>query len=170
MNQLAIALLGGGFTLLVAIVTWLLAGWRDDRIFRRSKGDERVTRLEALYVSEVTLLERAIEAAQHGGPYPDFAEFAQSNAKLRLLSTRAIVDQMEVVGQHLYVWSTEQRAGNPKRVGDSGYSLISSGDSAHHRRAAELFPTMNNEIVRLIELMKNHLDELRKGLKFYHAA
>jgi hypothetical protein len=66
---------------------------------------------------------------------------ARQYARLQLASTKAITDQVQIVSDRLYEWSSEYRQGAPKKIGDTGMAIIGSPDFPHQERAKALFPT-----------------------------
>lgn len=156
------ALLTGAFGVLVALVTWLLAGFREKQGFRRDRQKEHLSKLENLYASGIETLEMSIRATHTLGSYDEIARsFSKQNALLRLLSTGQINDQNEKVTALLEQWSTTYRRGEPKPVAGTNIGIISSGDSKFNAHAKELWPGVNDEIVILIRLMREHLERER---------
>lgn len=156
------ALLTGAFGVVVALLTWLLAGLRERSSFRRDIQREKADKLEQLYASIIEALEMSIRATESLGSYEDLSrQHSKSNALLRLLSTKEIVEQMEEASIVMGNWSTEYRRGAPKPVGNTGMSITASGDSEHSRRAAELRPALNDALVKLIGFMAAHLEKVR---------
>jgi hypothetical protein len=162
MSQYSTALIGGAFGLLVALITWMLAMLRERHVHERNTASDRRNKLEALYADEIALLERAIRLTLNGSDYtPLYDELSKTGARLRLLSTPAIVLQWQAAGHLLYEWSSAYRAGSPKQLGDTGFMMISSGDSEHSARAKEVYPKLNDALVQLIDEMRKHLESLR---------
>jgi hypothetical protein len=158
MSQYGTVLIGGAFGLLVALITWMLAMWRERYLLARTRASERRNKLEALYADEIALLERAIRITLNGNDFsPLYDELARTGARLRLLSTPSIVLQWEAVADLLYEWSTEYRAGSPTKIADTGFVMISNWDSEHRTRAKELYPKLNDGMIRIIEAMREHL-------------
>lgn len=156
------ALLTGTFGVLVALVTWLLAGFREKQSFRRDRQKEHLTKIEDLYACCIETLEMSIRATRILGNYDDIArEFSKQNALLRLLSTDEINDQDEKVSVLLEEWSTTYRRGQPKPIAGTDMGIISSGDSKFTARAKALWPGVNDEIVILIRMMRKHLEHER---------
>lgn len=60
MDQYVAALVGGGFGLVVAVVTWSLAMLRERHVFARTQSTERRNKLESLYADEISLMEKAL--------------------------------------------------------------------------------------------------------------
>ena len=157
-------LITGSFGVVVAIVTWILAGCRESVAYKREIKRERINKLESVYAQTISQLEQLIRITESGESYKDSRKpLSDNNAHLILVSTKAINDQLEKVTDLMYQWSSNYRKGAPKRVGDSDTVIISSQDSKYQEQAKELFPKLNGEIVELIEHMKSHLDEERKA-------
>jgi hypothetical protein len=158
MNAYAQAIIAGAFGLLVAIVAWLLASVKDKRDYKRTQRDENRTKLENLYIEQLALLERCIRCTHNLGNYEEFtSDIARTNAKIRLVSTQDVINQGEIVSDLLFQWSSEFRAGSPKKFGDTGMAMITSNDSKHLEKAKEIFPRLNEEVNKLIDAMKKHL-------------
>ena len=156
------ALLTGAFGVLVALVTWLLAGLREKKSFRRDTQREHLAKLESLYASCIETLEMSIRATHTLGSYDEIARaFSKQNALLHLLSTEEINDQNEKVSVFLEEWSATYRRGEPKPISGTDASIISSGDSKYTARAKELWPNVNDELVKLIQMMRKHLERER---------
>lgn len=157
-------LLTGSFGVMVAIVTWILAGLRESVGYKRELKRERINKLESVYAQTISQLEQVIRITEAGESYEDSRKpIADNNAHLILVSTKAINDQLEKVTDLMYQWSSTYRKGAPNRVGDSNMVIISSQDSKSQKQAKELFPKLNGAIVELIEHMKSHLDDERKA-------
>ena len=153
--------LSGLFALLVAVVTTLLATRKDTRTYRRERDRRRYENTEALYVDTIAILEKCIRDTERLEDYSELSdELPRLNARLELASTREIVGQYEVVGDVMSEWSTEYRRGAPKRVGDTGMAIISSHDPPHQTKAKGVYPKLNAEIVKLANLMKEHLKSI----------
>jgi hypothetical protein len=52
------------------------------------------------------------------------------------------------------------RQGAPKKIGDTGMAIIGSPDFPHQDRAKALFPNLCGEIIKLTNLMKDHLKSI----------
>jgi heme/copper-type cytochrome/quinol oxidase subunit 2 len=158
------SILTGAFGVVVALITWLLAGFRQRDTFRRDMKIEHLRKLESLYAAEIEALEMSIRVTISLVSYEHVErELSKNNALLRLLSTKQIIDQLENVAVTMLKWSTLYRKGEPKPIGDTGISIIKSGDSDFTQRAQELRPRLNDEIVVLVELMASHLAHERKS-------
>lgn len=156
-------ILTGAFGVLVALVTWLLAGFREKQSFRRDIRKEHLAKLENLYASCIESLEMHIRTTHALGNYDEIGRaFSKQNALLRLLSTAEINDQNEKVSVILEEWATIYRRGEPKPIAGTNVGIISSGDSKFTARAKELWPGVNDEIVKFIQMMKVHLERERK--------
>ncbi|MGJ0429346.1 hypothetical protein [Methylobacter sp.] len=157
------ALITGTFGVVVAIVTWLLAGLREKSVYKRELKKEPVNKLESLYAQTISQLEQLIRITQSGESSNAIDKQASdSNALLRLLSTNEVNTKLEEVSDLLYSWSSNYRQGAPKRINNSDVAIISSQDSKHQKAAEELFPCLNNEIISLIKIMREHLEMKEK--------
>lgn len=157
------ALLTGAFGVVVAMVTWLLAGHRERQSFTRDLQRERGAKLENLYASCIEALEMSIRITRSMASYKEIErEHSKQNALLRLLSTEEINLQNEKVSELLERWSSLFRQGAPKPVGDAGVVIVKSGDSKYSQQADELWPQVNDELVVLIRLMTKHLANERR--------
>lgn len=156
------AFLTGAFGIAVALITWLLAGLRERNSFRRDMQKEHVRKLESIYAECVESLEMSMRITVSIGSYEQIErEHSKNNALLRLLSTNQINDQYEKVSVLMHQWSALYRRGAPKPIGDFGVSMIASGDSEFSKKADELRPQLNDELVALIEMMAKHLSHER---------
>lgn len=156
--------LTGAFGVIVAMVTWLLAGHRERQSFRRDIQRERVAKLENLYASCIEGLEMSIRITRSMESYKEIErEHSKQNALLHLLSTEEINLQNEKVSDLLHQWSSLFRRGEPKPVGETGMTIIQSGDSKYSQQAKELWPQVNEELVVLLTLMTKHLANERKA-------
>ncbi|MCR4302643.1 MAG: hypothetical protein NUV63_00230 [Gallionella sp.] len=156
------AFLTGAFGIAVALITWLLAGLRERNSFRRDMQKEHVRKLESIYAECVESLEMSMRITVSIGSYEQIErEHSKNNALLRLLSTNQINDQYEKVSVLMHQWSVLYRRGAPKPIGDLGVSMIASGDSEFSKKADELRPQLNDELVALIKVMAKHLSHER---------
>ena len=155
----------GIFGVGVAIITWLLANIRERQSFRREIQKEHVRKIESIYAETIEALEISIRITKSLKSYEKIeGTFSKNNAFLRLLSTSEIIDQSEKVSYLLHQWSTLYRRGAPKRVGDTDMAIISSGDSEFSKKAEEVWPQLNDELVALINMMAKHLSHERKSV------
>lgn len=157
------ALLSGAFGVAVALITWLLAGYREKQSFRRDLQRDYIHKLENLYAESIELLEMTMRITESLESYKDIErDLSRNNALLSLLSTKEINDQSESISVLMYNWSSLFRKGAPKKVGDTDMAIISSTDSKYSKQAEELRPQLNDEIVKIINLMSAHLKSERE--------
>jgi hypothetical protein len=148
----------GLFALVVALVTTYLANANDRQKHSRDVKRKRYDDTESLYVDVLATLETAIRETQHLQTSEETtAAFPRLNARLLLTSTPDIINQYETAGSLLYQWSSEYKRGPNQRIGEIGITTVSSGTLAHADKAKELYPKLNAEVVKLAELMKDHL-------------
>ena len=156
------ALLSGAFGVAVALITWLLAGYREKHTFRRDLQRDYIHKLENIYAERIELLEMAMRITGSLDSYKNIErDLSKNNALLRLLSTKEINDQSETISDFMYKWSSLFRKGAPKKVGDTAMAIISSTDSKYSKQAEELRPQLNGELVKIITLMSAHLKSER---------
>lgn len=156
-------LLTGSFGVAIALITWFLAGYRERYTFRRELQREHIQKLESIYAKNIELLEMSMRLTVSLGNFQEIeSDFSKNNALLRLLSTKEINDQMEKISAFMENWSSQHQKGAPKKVGDTDFVIIFSGDSKHSKAADELKPKLNDEILIVIGMMSTHLRELRK--------
>jgi hypothetical protein len=152
------ALISGSFGIAVAVITWVLAGLREMSLNKLELRKERINKLENLYAQSISQLEQLIRITSSGESSNALhKELSDNNALLKLLSTDEVNNKLEEVSDLLYLWSSNHRQGAPKRVGDTDMAIISSQDSKYQKAAEELYPRLNDEIISLINIMKNHL-------------
>jgi hypothetical protein len=151
----------GLFGLVVAAVTSVLSNRREASGYLRTRRRERYERTLALYVDIIANLERCIRVTERIREYSVIVEeLPKLNAQLRLLSTEAINQQSDKVGDLMYQWSSEYRKGMPKPISDTGMAMMSSHDGPHLEKAKELFPGLSDEIQKLISLMRSHIESI----------
>jgi hypothetical protein len=151
----------GLFGLIVALTTTALANRTDARTHRRSRKVKRYEDLELLYIDVVAGFEKCIRYTQQLNDYSELTEeLPRLNARLQLASTKLINDQAKIVSDLLFGWSSEYRQGAPKKIGDTGMAIVGSPDFPHQDRAKALFPPLCEEIVKLTNLMKDHLKSI----------
>lgn len=158
------ALITGTFGVVIAIVTWFLAGFRENNGYKRELKKERINKLENLYAETISQLEQLIRITKSGesGNAID-RQISDNNALLRLLSTDEVNVKLEEVSDLLYSWSSNYKQGAPKRISNSDVAIISSQNSKYQNTAEELFPRLNDEIMSLIKIMKEHLESERNA-------
>ena len=161
--ELEQAIVAGSFGVIVAIVTWLLAGLRELNIRKNEQKKERVEKLEQLYAQTISLLEMVIRVTKGASDSNDLEkELSENIGLLRLLASSQVNDQIEEISVLLSRWSTLHKKGAPNEMaGDM--VMISSQDSKYQKEAEELFPKVNESIVALIQLMKEHLSAVENA-------
>ena len=151
----------GLFGLVVALTTTVLANRTDARTHRRSRKVKRYEDMESLYIDMIASFEKCIRYTQQLNDYSELTEeLPRLNARLQLASTKSIIDQAKVASDLLFGWSSEYRQGAPKKIGDTGMAIIGSPDFPHQDRAKALFPNVCEEIIKLTDLMKDHLKSM----------
>jgi hypothetical protein len=162
MDSAIIALLGA----LIGAASALVAQWISNRHqrqlseddWRRRLGLKRYEQMRSLYAGTLANFERCIRATEQLDDYSEVTKnLPRWNARLRLLASKQIVTQSQIASEALYHWSVEYRSGSPRRVGKSGFAVISSTDIPHSEKARSLYPAVNNEIAKLAELMEADL-------------
>ncbi|WP_078118493.1 hypothetical protein [Thiosocius teredinicola] len=161
--ELEQAIIAGSFGVIVAIVTWLLAGLRELNVRKIEQKKVRVEKLEQLYAQTISLLEMAIRITR-GTPESGDLErkLSENNGYLKLLASDRVNNQVEEISVLLFRWSTLHVKGAPKEMGGNMLA-ISSQDSKYQKEAEELFPKVNESIVMLIQLMKEHLSAVENA-------
>jgi len=157
------AIITGSFGVFVAIVTWILAGLREVGVHKREQKKEKQDKLERLYASTISQLEMLIRITESGDSYDELKEeLSNNNGMLRLLASEGVNDQFEGTSIIIYRWSSLYRQGAPKKIaGDM--AMITSQDSMYQNKADELYPEVNDSIIKLIELMKMHIKSVENA-------
>jgi hypothetical protein len=159
-------LLTGTFGLVVALITWLLTSVRERDKFRRDLQLDHIKKLENLYASDIESLELSIRITLKVGSYEEVEKIHSKNNALRMLfSTVEINNQSDLVSDLLHEWSRNYRQGQPKEGQAAGTFIIKSGDSEYVKKAAEVRPKLDAEILNLVRLMSRHLASERKSAK-----
>ena len=151
----------GLFSLLVTLVTVSISNRKEDR--RLTKDDKRVKydKLENVYADTVALFEKVIRYVEHSGDVSDLWEqMSRSNSRLSLLASQEVRLQTESLSAAVFEWSAAYNRAKPKNIGDSGYAAISSNDLKFNEKARELYPSVNDGLVKLIALMREHLQKI----------
>jgi hypothetical protein len=151
----------GAFGLLVAIVTIWMTTQRESRNYTRDRARQRFEDSKSLYANYFAQLEKCIRCTEQRGDVSSLTDaLPLLNAQLNLTASKEVVSQTHICSELLYEWSTEYRRGSPKQVGDTNVAIFSSGDSEHCAKAKELRPRLMNELTKLIDLMKSHLESI----------
>jgi hypothetical protein len=117
--------------------------------------------MESLYIDVIASFEKCIRYTQQLNDYSELTEeLPRLNARLQLASTKLITDQAKVTSDLLFGWSSEYRQGAPKKIGDTGMAIIGSPDFPPQDRAKALFPNVCEQIIKLTNLMKDHLKSI----------
>lgn len=159
-------IVSGVFGLLVAVVAYGLAHFGQHRAEARAAHRDRRVNLESVYAEMLAALDLAIRVVEEQGDrQPILERFALANGRASLLSTPEILKQSGHVSDLMFHWSNAFLAGSPKRVSDTAVVGF-SGQLAHTERAQELYPRLLQEIAKMIEMMRVHLEEMeRKSLR-----
>jgi hypothetical protein len=132
-----------------------------EQVWNRNSKQKCYEDVKTLYVDTVAAFERAIRYTERLQDYSQLIEeLPRINARLQLASGKSITDQAEAVSNLLFEWSTEFRQGAPKRIGDTGVVIVGTPDAPHQERARALYPSVCSEIIKLTDLMKNHLKSI----------
>ena len=159
---LATVLVSGLFSIVVVITTAWLTSRRGKNEYERDRKRERYEEAKDLYVKKLSQLEDVVRLTEQLKSHSDYEkELPIVNAQMLLIAPQNIINRSEHVSDLLYQWSSEYKAGSPKRIGNSNRAIISSSDKPHSDKAEALYPLLNNEIIKLRDQMKEHLDELR---------
>lgn len=159
--ELTDVLITGIFGIAVAIITWILAGLREIGISKREEKKFKVEKVEKLYADTISNLELALRNTTNGSSTEQLEkEMSLNNGMLRLLASDQVNNQLEETSIAIYSWSTLTKKGAPKSIGGD-IAMITSQDSKYAEQARDLYPKVNNSIVKLIEEMKTHLSSIQ---------
>lgn len=155
----------GLFGLLVALLTWKLANQRERRKFQIELRLREHKEREELYVSILANLDKVIRITKSGQDYSTLlTELSLNSARANILASEKINEQLGLVSDKLYVWSTEFRKGLPTKIGESGFGMISNKDFEHQDKAKDLYPELITQINKLVTDIKTELKESKKQL------
>jgi len=152
----------GLFALAVAVVAAWLSSFRDTSSYARDRAREHFDAIKAVYANHLAHLEKSMRYTERLGDYTELDDLAIVNAQLLLSGSPDVIEQSERCSDLLYRWSTEFRRGSPKKLGDSGLSMVASGDSEHRAEAKALRPKLDAELTKLLKLMKEHLQSIER--------
>jgi hypothetical protein len=147
----------GLFALAVAAVTAWLSSFRDSRSHARDRARDRFDAIKAVYANHLAYLEKCMRYTERLGDYSELDDLAIVNAQLLLSGSPEVVEQSERCSEFLYHWSTEFRRGSPKKLGDTGLSMVASGESEHREQAKVLRANLDAELTKLLKAMQAHL-------------
>lgn len=155
----------GLFGLLVALLTWKLANQRERRKFQIELRLREHKEREELYVSILANLNKVIRITKSGQDYSTLlTELSLNSARANILASEKINEQLGLVSDKLYIWSTEFRKGLPTKIGESGFGMISNKDFEHQDKAKDLYPELITQISKLVTDIKTELKESNKQL------
>lgn len=157
--------ISGIFGLIVAIITWKLANHKENRKF---KYDQKITDYKEkreLYVTLLASLDKIIRITESGENHSNLhEELSLISARIRIFGSENINNKLFEISEIMFEWSSEYKQGSPKKLGDTNFSMISTMDSAHIKRANELYPTLKNEINELARIIEKELIEIKNNL------
>ncbi|MDI1321983.1 MAG: hypothetical protein PSV36_04495 [Algoriphagus sp.] len=157
--------ISGLFGLIVALLTWKLANQREKRKFQIDLYLRELKEKEDLYVSMLANLEKVIRLTRSGQDYSTLlTELSLNSARANILASEKINEQLDLVSDKLYEWSSEFKKGLPTKIGESGFAMISNKDFEHRDSAKELYPELMTQITQLINDVKTELKESKKQL------
>lgn len=159
-EQLITVFVSGLFALAVAAVTGWLSSFRESQSYARDRARARFDAIKALYANHLAYLEKCIRYTERLGDYSELDDLAIVNAQLLLSASPEVIEQSERCSDLLYHWSTEFRRGSPKKLGDTGLSTVSSGDSEHREQAKLLRPNLDAQLTQLLKAMQAHLQRI----------
>lgn len=159
-------LITGLFGVIVAILTWKLAGKREKRKFQKDVLLKRYYEIEAFYVDVIATIDKVIRITRSGKDYSDIInEISIQTAKINLMGCKPVNEKLKIVDEKIQTWSSEYRKGIPKRIEGTTLALSSNLDQVHFDKANELYPEVNTAISELNFAMQVHLFELRKDIE-----
>lgn len=154
-------IISGLFGLSVAVITWILANYRENK---KLKNDFKISNLnekKEVYVSLLSTIDKTIRATRKLSDYGNIDdEFSIITAKLNILGSNEINNSLSKVSERLYDWSSEYKKGMPKKFGDTNFAMVSTEDFEFRENAKKLYPELMKEIYNLTTLIKNEISTL----------
>jgi len=152
-------------TLLAVGITMFFTTKREKSKFIQDLKLKEFSDLESFYVSLISTIEKTKKYTEHGDDYKELInENSILSAKANLLAPNSINEQLGKVSSVMYDWSSYYRKSLPTKIGNTGLGMVSNTDSNFRDKANEIYPTLNREIGKLIELIKEELNKQKKIL------
>lgn len=157
-------IISGLFGLLVALLTTWVSHKREQINFERTSKKEEFSKIENLYIEHIAMLEKILCFVESQKDFSElFDEISLLNAKIKLYASEGVEQKSSEISDLIYEWSTEFARGCPVKVAGADYCLISSNQTPHREKAKELFPKLNDEILKLVSLMRNEINDLKEN-------
>lgn len=157
-------LVSGLCGLLVAIVTWKLAGMREKRKFKQEILYKDYKDKESFYTDLLASIHKIIRLTKEGKDYVEIDQMSVQTAKTTLIGAASVTEKLEIVADNLQKWIIEYRKGMPRRLGDTNFVFVSSQDDEHIQKANNLYPGLHKAIYELGLEIKDHLKGLKNDL------
>lgn len=165
LSKLITVLISGILGLVVAVITWVLANFRENKKFKRDFEISKLNEIKELYVYTLTSIDKIIRVTKKLKDYDKIDdELSFLTSKLNILASNEVNQKMQEVSNLIFKWSTEYRKGMPKRLGDSNFVTISNQDNLHLEKSHEYYPIMMEKINELVELIKYEIKQIEKKI------
>ena len=152
------SIITGISTLLAVIITLFFTTKREKSKFIQDLKLKIFNDLENFYISLIASIEKTKRYTERGEDYKElFNEHSIISAKASLIAPENINEQIGKVSAFLYEWSSYYRKSSPKEIGSTGLGIISNIDKEFRDKADEIYPNLNNEIGKLISMIKKEL-------------
>jgi len=130
---------------------------------------KKYNNIESLYVNLIASLNKTIKYTKGGENYNELVnELSIISAKVSLIAPDNINKQTETVSDVLYEWSSYYRKSLPTQIEGTNFGIHSNTNSELRDRAEEIYPILNWEIGKLIEMIKIELLGQQKLLHKYN--
>lgn len=164
--QIDSSIITGISTLLGVGITLFFTSKREKNKFIQDLKWKEYNDVESFYINLIASIEKAKRYTERGENYKElFNENSLISAKANLIAPNSINEQTGKVSDLLYEWSSNYRQSLPRKIGDTGLGVISNIDIKYIDKANEIYPTLNKEIGKLIEMIKVELNKQKKILK-----
>jgi len=152
-------------TLLAVGITLFFTTKREKSKFMQDIKLKEFIDLEAFYVNLISSIEKAKSYTKRGDDYKELLhENSILSAKANLLAPNSINEQLGKVSALMYEWSSYYRESLPTKIGDTGFGMVTNTDFKFRDKADEVYPNLNREIGKLIELIKEEINTQKKLL------
>lgn len=153
-------------TLLAVGITLFFTTKREKSKFIQDLKLKEYKDIETFCIDLIAFIEKTKKYTERGEDYKElFDENFTISAKANFIVPNNINEQIGVVSEVLYEWSTYYRKSLPTTFGNTGLGVISSTDKKYRDKADEIYPTLNDEIWKLIEMLKNELSVKKELMK-----
>ena len=164
--QIDSSIITGISTLLAVGITLFFTTKREKSKFIQELMMKEYTDLESFYINLIASIEKTKRYTERGESYKELLdETSLISAKVNLIASASISEQIGMVSDILFEWSSNYRKSLPTKIGDTGIGMISNIDIKFRDKADEIYPTLNKEIGKLIELIKEELTKQKKIFK-----